>query len=250
MTAHTSPFVELGGGGGATSCILSDVMWHALLTAKGFLQLDQLKVPVLFKGMDLIRAEIAGTENGRCSSLGFCLPTRATACHAGVSTGTIVVLIAKQTERCLRPFSVRLPLPGPGEGGGGHAILPWASSVWLVTPSPHQITIIFNGDGGGNCLVVWLPWGRDVEHIARKPVLNVARSSTDRKTSRAALRLLRIPLQPLFLLYPCFAVLNVCVCARARACVSVRLHCMCLRQGQRCSAPITLLSGGRQTQDP
>ena len=37
-------------------------------------------------------------------------------------------------------------------------------------------------------------------------------SSTDRKTSRAALQLLRGFLSPLFLLCSCFAVLNVCLC--------------------------------------
>ena len=48
---------------------------------------------------------------------------------------------------------------------------------------------------------------------------SIAHSLADRQTSRAALRLLRSFLQPLFLLCSCFVVLNVCVCV----CVCVHM---------------------------
>ena len=64
--------------------------------------------------------------------------------------------------------------------------------------------------------------GEDVDHTALA-VPDCTSSSTDRNTSRAAPRLRRSVLSPLFLLCSCFAVLNVCVewCVCVCVCVCV-----------------------------
>ena len=57
-----SPHQPHGEHTDATNDTTTDVVSHALLLlgAEGFLQLDQLKLPVLFKGPDLICADLMG----------------------------------------------------------------------------------------------------------------------------------------------------------------------------------------------